>query len=73
MLRKSPNLFSANYEHVLILRNFNVEFNHACINAFYDSYSLQSLVKEPSCFKNLENRSCIDSMLTNCPNSYQNL
>ena len=38
---------------------------------FCNSYSLHSLIKQPTCFKNPENPSCIDLILTNKPRSFQ--
>ena len=34
-------------------------------------YNLHNLIKEPTCFKNLNNPSLIDLILTNRPNSFQ--
>ena len=34
-------------------------------------HNLQSINKEPSCYKNLNNPSCIDLFLTNSPGFYQ--
>ena len=39
---------------------------------FCDVYNLKCLVKEPTCFKNPENPSCIDLILTNKPRCFQN-
>ena len=36
------------------------------------SYSLRNLVKQKTCFKNPENPSCIDLILTNSPRPFQN-
>ena len=38
---------------------------------FCNSYSLNGLIKQPTCFKNPENPSCIDLILTNKPRSFQ--
>ena len=38
---------------------------------FCKSYSLHSLIKQPTSFKNPENPSCIDLSLTNKPRSFQ--
>ena len=35
-------------------------------------YNLKTLIKEPTCFKNLENPTCIDLMLTNSYRSFHN-
>ena len=38
---------------------------------FCETYNLKNLIKEPTCFKNPENPSCIDLMLTNKPSCFQ--
>ena len=40
--------------------------------AFCDTYGLANLVKAPTCYKNPQNPSCIDLILTNKPKSYFN-
>ena len=42
------------------------------MNAFCERYSLSDLIKEPTCYKNPANRSCIDLILTNSSGSFQN-
>ena len=42
------------------------------MNAFCERYSLSSLIKEPTCYKNPANPSYIDLILTNLPRSFQN-
>ena len=39
---------------------------------FCASYNLKSLIKEPTCFKSVDNLSCIDLVLTNHPKCFQN-
>ena len=39
---------------------------------FCDTYDLRSLITEPICYKNPENPTCIDLILTNHPLSFQN-
>ena len=38
---------------------------------FSDIYNLKNLVKDPTCFKNVENPSSIDLILANRPKSFQ--
>ena len=42
------------------------------MKTFCESYTLSSLIKEPTCYKNPQNPSCIDLILTNSPYSFQN-
>ena len=39
---------------------------------FMQIYDLKNLVKENTCFKSIENPSCVDLFLTNCCKSFQN-
>ena len=39
---------------------------------FCTLFKLKNIVKEPTCYKNPENPSCIDLFLTNCPRSFHN-
>ena len=55
----------ADYEHYLILRDFNSQMSETNMKKFCDKYDLENLIKEPTCFKNPNNPSSIDLMLTN--------
>ena len=39
---------------------------------FCATYNLKSVIKEPTCFKSVDNPSCIDLILTNHPKCFQN-
>ena len=41
-------------------------------SSFCDTFDVTSLIKEPTCYKNSDNPSCIDLILTNKPLSFQN-
>ena len=62
---------SSTYEKVLCLGDFNVEVDDQILKIFCDSYSLTSLLKHPTCYKNPSNPKCIDLILTNVPRSFQ--
>ena len=55
------------YEKILILGNFNVEADDQNMKTFCDIYSLTSLIKQPTCYKNTWHPKCIDLILTNVP------
>ena len=42
------------------------------MEVFCDSYEFENLIKDATCYKNPENPSCIDLILANNPNSFQN-
>ena len=56
----------------MLLGDLNVESLDPVLNDFCNVCNLFSLVKEPTCFKNSYNPSCIDLFLTNRPRSFQN-
>ena len=70
-LRKSLDLYSTQYENFVVLGDFNVEVDSSDMKDFCKSYNLKSLVWVPTCFKNSENPSCIDLILTNSEYSLQ--
>ena len=54
------------------MKNFNVNTSELNMKKFCDSYRFKSLIKVPTFFKNPENPSCIDLILTNNTLSFQN-
>ena len=70
--RRSLDLYSAEYEHFIIVGDFNTEVTQTSMKVFCDSYEFKSLIKDATCYKNPENPSCIDLILTNNPNSFRN-
>ena len=60
------------YESILLLGDFNSELTEDSMQDFCNIYNLKCLVKEPTCFKNPDNPSCIDLLLTNKYRSLQN-
>ena len=65
------NLQSTTYEKILILGDFNVGIEEQHIKAFCDNYNLTSLIKQPTCYKNPNNLTCIDLILYNTLRSFQ--
>ena len=59
-----------NYDNIFILGDFNASENH--MNDSCEMYDLDNLISGPTCFKNGNNPSSIDVMLTNRKNSFQN-
>ena len=59
------------YDNILLLGNFNSEFSERCLSDFCDIYSSKNFVKEPTCYKNPDNPSCIDLFLPNRPITFQ--
>ena len=52
---------------------FNADLSNNSVDSFCGSYSLKSLIiKKPTCFKNPDDPSCKDLILTNIQKSFQN-
>ena len=64
--------YLCNYDDMLLIGDFNSEVNENAISEFCDLYTLKSLIKEPTCFKNYNNPTCIDLLLTNREKRFQN-
>ena len=59
-MEKKLDLYSSNYESIVLLGDFNSEINDKCMNHFCESYSLSSIITEATCYKNPANPSFID-------------
>ena len=51
--------------------DFNSEVIEEAMGDFCELFNLKNLVKDPTCYKNPENPSCIDLILTNRQNSFR--
>ena len=71
-LIKNLALYSSAYDNYIVIGDFNVEVGSKEMSSFCDTFDLTSLIKEPTCYKNLDNSSCIDLILINKPSSFQN-
>ena len=61
----------SSYEKFLLAGDFNVEEHQPCMQDFLNDFNAKNLVKENTCFKSINNPSCIDLFLTNSYNSFQ--
>ena len=72
IIGKTLDKLSTSYDNIILLDDFNVEPEEAKMSEFLNMSSLKNLVPQKSCFKNPENPSCVDLILTNCSRSFQN-
>ena len=70
-LSKSVNSLLWKYENIFLLGDFNSCMDDSPMIGFCEPYKLRNLVKHTNCFKNLENPSCIDFLLTSKPLTFQ--
>ena len=64
--------YSQDYERFLLIGDFNAEDTEPCLSEFLYEHNAENIVKDKTCFKSLNNPSCIDLFLTNFPSSFQN-
>ena len=60
------------YDKFLLAGDFNTEETNEFLADFIFEHNAKNLVQEPTCFKSQDNPSCIDLLLTNSPQSFQN-
>ena len=60
------------YDKFLLAGDFNVTNDDINLKEFMDDFHAKNLVKEPTCFKSIDNPSCIDLFITNSYLSFQN-
>ena len=71
IISRSLDIHSTKYENIVLLGDFNACVDDEALQTFCKSYSFNSLIKQPTCFKNPKNPSCIDLILTSKPRSFQ--
>ena len=70
-LGSSLDIHLSRYDNLLLLGDFNSEITEPAMKDFCETYNLKNLIDEPTCFKNPNNPSSIDLMLTNKYRSVQ--
>ena len=68
---KTLDLHSSTYDKIILLGDFNTEIDEQHMQSFCDNYSLKSLIRQPTCYKNFGKPTYIDLILTNMPRSFQ--
>ena len=69
-LGKVLDIYLHKYDHILLIGDFNSKISERSIYDFCNAYNLESLSNTPTYFKNPENPSCIDRLLTNSKNNF---
>ena len=54
MVSKTLNLHSSLNNKKILLGDFNTEIGEKFMKSFCDNYSLKSLIRQPTCYKNFE-------------------
>ena len=71
-LSKCLDKHLANFDHFLVIGDLNSSTSEKAMKEFCEMYDLENLIKKPTCFKNPDNPSSIDVILTNSKNMFQN-
>ena len=72
-VQKQLDVSCKKYEHFLFMGDFNANVFDPSMNSFCTLFKLKKIAKKPTYYKKLENPSCIDLVLTNCPRSFHNI
>ena len=65
------DLYFTKYDKFLLVGDFNAEDTEPILASFLDQYQAKNLVKKYTCFKSVDNPSCVDLLITNNYRSFQ--
>ena len=71
-ISKDLDKFIGSYDNLLLIGDFNSQMEEEKMNEFCDTYNLQNLINEPTCFKNVLSPTLIDMILTNRVKGFHN-
>ena len=69
---KGLDLYYPDYDKFLLVGDFNAQDTEPILCNFMNQYNAKNLVKDKTCFKSIENPSCVDLFITNSYRSFQN-
>ena len=69
---RALDIYTQTYDKILSTGDFNAEEEECTLGHFMELYDLRNLIKESTCFKSVQNLSCVDLFLTNNYRSFQN-
>ena len=67
---KSLDYHIGKYDNLILIGDFNSQMEEDALKEFCDTYNLKTLITEPTCFKNAQNPTLIDLILTNKPKCF---
>ena len=68
---KGLEYYSSKYENFIVLGDFNEEMPNPHMSEFCALYNVTNLIKEPTCYKNVDKPTSIDHILTNHARCFQ--
>ena len=70
-IKNGTDFYSKFYENIVLLGDFNADISDSLIDSFCAIYLLKSFFKGPTCYKNPDNSTYIDLILSNSSMKYQ--
>ena len=64
---RSLDNHTQHYDDIILLGDFNADMLDDNLNDFCNVYNFKNLIRQPTCYKNPLNPSCIDLIITNRP------
>ena len=71
-MTKSIASCTSQYSNIVLKGDFDSEWDDVCIQSFYEVCRLKSPIKKPTCYKNPDNPSCADLIITKNTLGFQN-
>ena len=71
-LSNQIDFYSKTYDNIFFAGDFNCQETEPILSEFLNMHSAKNIVKEETCFKSIENPSCVDLFLTDKPNLFSN-
>ena len=68
---RSLDSYISCYDNFLVIGDLHLEISETTMSEFCETYNLQNLLKNSTCYKNYSKPTCIDLILTNFPKSFQ--
>ena len=69
---KDLDVLTSEYDYIMLMGDFNARPTDTVVSDFCEIYNMKNIIREKTCFKNPNNPSCIDLIITNRPKSFQN-
>ena len=69
---KDLDVLTSKQGNIILMGDFNAEPADTVVSDSCKIYNLKNIIREKTCFKNPNNPSCIDLIITNRPKSFQN-
>ena len=67
---RSLDSYMSSYDNFLVIGDLNSKISEMVFPEFWETYNLQNLVKDPTCYENPSTPTCMDLILTNFPKSF---